>query len=118
MSRGFTLVEVLVALFVAAVALTAAGRAVGLSVDGAAAARERTLALWVAKDRLAERQSEPAVPGIGRQSGRVLQGGVAFVWQEEASATPNPRFRLLRVRVAGAERPDYTLASLSGYLVR
>lgn len=118
MSRGFTLLEVLVALFVAAVTLTAASRAVGLAVDGATASRERTLALWLAKNRLAERQTAPLPPPLGRQQGEAVEGGVELAWQEEVSATPNPRFSLVRVAVARADRPDYALATLSGYVVR
>lgn len=116
--RGFTLLEVLVALFIAAIALAAAGRAVSMASDGAAAGRERSLALWLAKNRLAEWQSGPLPPAVGRQEGRETMLGVDLVWREEVSATPNPRFSLVRVAVARAAQPDYELARLSGYVVR
>lgn len=117
-AAGFTLLEVLVALFVAAVALTAAGKAVGVATDGEAAARERTLALWLAKNRVAERQSDPLPPELGTREGRAVQAGLELRWREEISATPNPRFRLVRVAVARPEAPDYALAQLTAYLVR
>ena len=116
--RGFTLLEVLVALFIAAVTLAAAGRAVGMAVDGEAAGRERTLALGLAKNRLAERQSAPTPPPVGGQAGRATLAGLELVWREEVSVTPNPRFSLVRVAVARPERPDYELARLSGYVVK
>jgi general secretion pathway protein I len=116
--RGFTLLEVLVALFIAAVTLAAAGRAVVLATDGAAAARERDLALWLAKNRLAEWQSAPLPPPVGRQEGRETLAGLDLLWREEVSVSPNPRFSVVRVAVAGAERPEHELARLSGYVVR
>ena len=51
--RGFTLIEVLVALAVVAVALSAGMRALAQSADGATALKTRTLSLWFAENRLA-----------------------------------------------------------------
>jgi len=45
---GFTLVEVLIALAVVAIALVALVRAAGVQVQSFDALRERTLAVWVA----------------------------------------------------------------------
>ena len=50
--RAFTLVEVLVALAVVAIALAAGMRALAQSADGASSLKLRTLALWV-PDRIA-----------------------------------------------------------------
>jgi len=115
--RGFTLLEVLVALFVAAVTLTAAGKAVSMALDGETASRQRTLALWLAENRLAELQSTPNMPVAGTHEGLASQAGLALRWREEVSATPNRRFRLVRISVARPEQPDYQLAHLSGYVV-
>lgn len=117
-ARGFTLLEVLVALLVAAVALSAAGKAVSTAIDGVAAGRDHTLALWVAENRLADLQSQGTLPDSGTRSGEAEEAGLRLVWRQEISATPNSRFRVARISVAGADRPDYELARLSGYLVR
>ena len=50
--KGFTLVEVLVALAIVTVALAAGFRSVAQSADSATALKARTLALWVAQNRL------------------------------------------------------------------
>ena len=54
--RAFTLIEVLVALAIVAVALAAGMRALAQSADGASSLKARTLALWVAQNRLANAQ--------------------------------------------------------------
>ena len=55
-TRGFTLIEILVALAIVAVALTAGMRALAQSADSATALKARTLGLWVAQNRLAAAQ--------------------------------------------------------------
>jgi len=116
--RGFTLVETLVALAVVAVALAAGMRVLAQSADGAGALKARTLALWVAQNRLAAAELAPEVPAPGSRSGEAIQAGTVFVWRERVSGTPNPAFRRLDVDVAERERPDYVLASITGYLAR
>ena len=111
---GFTLIEVLVALALAAVALAAGLRALAQAADGAGTLKARTLALWVAQDRLAQAQLAPEAVIDAR--GEALQAGARFVWQARASATPNPAFRRLDITVAGIDEPGYALARLTGYV--
>jgi len=74
-SRGFTLLEVLVALaifaIVAAVVLTAAGR----SVNNAGRLEALTLAGWIADNRLTELQLQQPAPSIGREDLKLEFGG-------------------------------------------
>ncbi len=89
-SRGFTLVEILVALAILAVALAAGMRAVAQSADGATLLKQRTLALWVAQNRLAVAQLASPWPAPGLRDGEAVQAGARFVWRETVSGTPNP----------------------------
>ena len=114
--RGFTLVEILVALAVVAVALSAGMRALAQSADGAGTLKARTLAMWVAQNRIATAEFARELPPAGRRSGDATQGGTAFVWRESVGATPNPAFRRIDVEVAEASAPDYVLARLTGYV--
>jgi general secretion pathway protein I len=114
--RGFTLVEILVALAVLAVALAAGMRGVAQSADGATLLKHRTLALWVAQNRLAVAQLAFPWPALGLRNGEAEQAGTRFVWREAVSGTPNPSFRKIEIMVADPAQPDYALARLSGYL--
>jgi general secretion pathway protein I len=111
---AFTLVEVLVALALLAVALAAGMRALAQSADGAGTLKARTLALWVAQNQLAQAQLAPAAASSAR--GETVQAGARFVWEVRAGGTPNPAFRRLDITVAAADEPGYALARLTGYV--
>ena len=114
--EGFTLIEVLVALAVVAVALSAGMRALAQSADGATSLKARTLALWVAENRLARAQLADPSPAAGLTNGDETQAGVTFAWRQTISATPNPAFRKIDIVVTEPARPDYALARLGGYV--
>ncbi len=116
--RGFTLIEVLVALAILAVALAAASRASAMMAASSADLRERLLASWVAQNRLAELQARRAWPDAGIREGEVEQAGVRMVWREAVSATQNRAFRRVEISVAAAGRDARALARLTGYLAR
>jgi general secretion pathway protein I len=117
-ARGFTLIEILVALAIVAVALAAGMRAIAQSTDGATALKQRTLALWVAQNRLAAAQLEPELPALGERAGTARQAGTTLVYRETISGTPNPSFRKIEIVVADPAVPGYALARLVGYLAR
>ncbi len=115
-SRGFTLVEILVALAIVAVALAAGLRALAQAADSAGALKQRTLALWIAQNRIATAQLEATWPPLGRRDGNATQAGTLFAFAEIVSATPNSAFRKLEVVVTEPGVPDYALARLVGFL--
>lgn len=114
--EGFTLVEILVALAIVAVALSAGMRALGEASDGATLLKQRTLALWVAQNRLAAAQWSVPWPGIGTDEGTASQAGTRFQWRETITGTPNPSFRKIEIVVVDPSMPTYALATLVGYL--
>lgn len=113
---GFTLVEVLVALAIVAVALAAGFRSVAQSAESATALKARTLALWVAQNRLAAAQVAAPWPGLGARDGEAVQAGARFAWRENVTATPNPSFRKVEITVSDPAVPDYALARIAGYV--
>ena len=115
-SRAFTLIEVLVALAILAVALSAGMRALAQTADGVGTLKARTLALWVAQNRLALAQLADPWPAPGSTTGVAQQAGAPLLWREMVTATANPAFRKVAIVVSEPETPDYALAQLSGYL--
>jgi general secretion pathway protein I len=116
--RGFTLIEVLVALAILAVALAAALRSASIAADATLELKARLLATWVAQNRVAEYAARPLWPELGTRAGQAEQGGVAFAWRETISATPNPRFRRVEVTVYGPRAPERAAATLVGFATR
>lgn len=114
--RGFTLVEILVALALVTVALTAGMRALAQAADGAGTLKARTLALWVAQNRLAIAQLSSDAAALGTTQGDAVQAGTTFVWRQAVTATPNPAFRRIDIVVGEPALAGYALARLTGYL--
>jgi general secretion pathway protein I len=117
-SRGFTLVEVLVALAIVSIALLAALRAAGQGTNAVGELRLRLLAGWVAENRVAEHRARGDWLPLGIARGAQKQGGVEFVWREEVIATPNPAFRRLDVFVSAPAEESRALARLTGFVVQ
>ncbi|HEY0180376.1 MAG TPA: type II secretion system minor pseudopilin GspI [Dokdonella sp.] len=115
-ARGFTLIEVLIALAVVALALLALTRTAGLEVQRFDALRERTLAGWVAANVLAETRLADAFPATGRSDGRARLGGREWRWTRDVQATADAEIRRIDVNVyAGdASAPSATLSGFAG----
>jgi len=95
--RGFTMIEVLVALVIVAVALAASIRAVGSIASSSQALHKRLLAGWSADTALVNLPHR--WPALGATRFDCPQGDLALVCTETVSATPNPTFRRVDVTV-------------------
>ncbi len=98
--RGFTLLEVLVALAifatVAAVLLTASAR----SLQNAARLEEKALAGWVADNYLTELQLAATPPESGNDSRELEYGGKPWQLYSETVTTSDPGLRRVTLWVA------------------
>jgi len=115
--KGFTLVEVLVALAIVSIALLSALRAAGQGTNNVGELRSRLLAGWVAENLLAEQRARADWLPLGMQRGTARQGGLDFAWREEVIATPNASFRRVDVRVFATAEESHSLAHLAGFIV-
>jgi general secretion pathway protein I len=97
--RGFTMIEVLVALAIIAVALAASIRAVGSLASGEVDLHRRLLAGWSADNTLAQLRLTHAWPNVGETSFDCSQGNLQLLCTEHVTATPNPVFRRVEVMV-------------------
>jgi general secretion pathway protein I len=101
---GFTMIEVLVALAIIAIALAASLRAVGSLALGERDLHERLLAGWSADNALGELRLAKTWPAIGDRSFDCSQGNVELICTEQVSDTPNPIFRRVVVVVRNPGR--------------
>ncbi|HEY1608529.1 MAG TPA: type II secretion system minor pseudopilin GspI [Paraburkholderia sp.] len=97
--RGFTMIEVLVALAIIAIALAASLRAVGNLASSEADLHRRLLAGWSADNALAQLHLAHVWPDIGRHQFDCSQGNLLLECIEQVAATPNPMFRRVEVSV-------------------
>jgi general secretion pathway protein I len=113
---GFTLVEVLVALAVLAIALTAVMRTMAQAIDATATLRERNVALWVAQNQLAEHQMRRDWPAADAKDGDTEIGGEKWFWREQVSTTPDATIRRIEITIRRQAGSEETQARLVGYL--
>jgi general secretion pathway protein I len=99
---GFTLVEVLVALAIVAVALTAGMRAASSSNDNALRLAEVSAAQWCADNALVNLKLSRVLPGTGESEFSCEQLGQTYRGRFVVRPTPNPNFRRVDARVANA----------------
>jgi general secretion pathway protein I len=91
--RGFTLLEVLVAVAIVGTALAAGSRAASSIVDNSQRLTNITLAKWCADNALTEMRLIHRFPDVGNTTYTCSQVGRDFKGIERVQATPNPSFR-------------------------
>jgi general secretion pathway protein I len=101
--RGFTLLEVLIALAIVAVSVGALLGTITSSASNIIYLKDKTLAEWVALNRLTEVRISTQMPGKGRRTGNAEMGGMRWQWEEEVTELPvKGMFRIdIRARQTG-----------------
>jgi general secretion pathway protein I len=113
---GFTLIEVLVALAIVAVALAASVRAVGMIAQNNADLRAKSLALVEGENQLNELRMSRLVPNPGRQVNACAQGTLLMQCELVFTNSDNSNIRQVTVRVHPATDPSRTLAQINGFV--
>ncbi|MGA9342793.1 MAG: type II secretion system minor pseudopilin GspI [Rhodanobacteraceae bacterium] len=113
--RAFTLIEVLIALAVIALALLALTRTASMQVSSFDGLRERTLAGWVASNVLAETRLASVLPGTGRSDGQVEFANRQWRWTRDVKTTPDASIRRIDLVVYLDQASDPS-ATLTGFV--
>ena len=113
-ARGFTLLEVLVAIAIAAIALVALFGAAAATVRTTDALRDRTYAHLVAANLIAELRARETWPALGASTGEATQAGRRWRWHAEVRATDDGSIR--RIDVAVDDESGARAGTLVGYL--
>jgi general secretion pathway protein I len=105
--RGFTLIEVLVALTITAIALVAGLKASAALTDNAERQGAVLLAQLCAENKLIELRLARQLPGVGDAVSDCPQAGRLFQVTQSVRPTPNPNFR--RVDANVSERGSFVV---------
>ena len=116
LERGFTLIEVLVALAIVAVALGAGVQAAGALANNTQRMLDVTSAQWCADNELANIKLSRQFPSIGDTEFQCSQLGRQYKGLLSVRPTPNPNFR--RADAQMSDEQGHTLLRLSTVLGR
>ena len=86
-ARGFTLLEVMVALAIVSLSLAGVAGSMGQMIDTANAMRDRTYASWIAQNKITEYRIAGVLPEVGESSGEIDFANVTWAWTAEVSET-------------------------------
>lgn len=115
--RGFTLIEVLVALAIIAVAMAAAVRVAGLMTQSNGLLRDKSMAMLAAQSRLTELQLEGRLSS-GKKTFACDQGRLKLRCEQTLSSSPDSQLVQVDVQVRDASREAPPLARLATTLAR
>lgn len=115
-SRGFTLLEVMVALAVIAIGLGAVITEASRNISNAALLQDKTLGHWVATNKVVEMQVEKAWPGAGEDEGDVEMAGRDWYWTVIIIDTPDDRVKRMDVEVRTDSDSEKPVAKVISYL--
>ena len=116
-ARGFTLIEVLVALAIAALGLAAVLSVVTNAARNSSYFRDRILASWIAQNKVTEVRLGTSLPSVDKTNGDLEYAGQKWKWEEEVTQTEVPGMRRVDVRVRAADADEATaLATVSGFV--
>ena len=114
-SRGFTLIEVMVALVVAALALVAVMASISQMIDTGTAMRDRTYASWIAQNKIAELRLANTEPEVSTSNGEVEFAGLDWGWTATISETGVQYLYRVDVGVSFAASDD-VIRTVTGFI--
>lgn len=114
-SAGFTLVEVMVALAIAALALSAVAASISQMVDAATTIQQRTYASWIGQNRITEMRLENVIPEVSTSNGEVRFAEIDWTWSATISETGVENLFRLDVEVSLAGSSD-VIRTVTGFV--
>ena len=113
-AAGFTLIEVLVALSIVAIALVVGAQATAALTNNAQRQADVLLGHMCAENELARLRLARQLPGVGDNEITCEQAGRAYRVRVTVAPTPNPNFRRIDAQVFDASVPILRLSTVQG----
>jgi general secretion pathway protein I len=101
--RGFTLIEVLVALVIVALGMAALMESIGSAADTSTWLRDKTFAQWIGFNQLEQTRLSGSAPAAGTTDGELDYAGRHWRWRQEVSALEFPGLFRIDVKVEHAD---------------
>ena len=97
--RGFTLIEMLVALAIFSLAALALLRLGGATATNSASLSDQAMAQLVARNIAVETMTDPQPPAFGTSQGDAANGGRRWRWTRTVSRSPEARIQQIEILV-------------------
>jgi general secretion pathway protein I len=115
-SRGFTLLEVLIALAVLAVGLMALIGTTGKASRDGAHLRDATFATWVGMNELSMLRVAQNWPSDDSLNGDADMGGQKWHWKATMTKTADPGLLRIDIDVTLPDTPDAVITTVTGFM--
>jgi general secretion pathway protein I len=115
---GFTLLEILVALAILAIALTAIIKAASSQSLNTIHLREKTFAHWLAMNQMTELQLTAQWPAKGKQEGDEELGPYTWHWVRTITDTPDERVRQVEIAIYHDKADEHSVTRLISFLAQ
>lgn len=114
-SHGFTLLEVMVALAIVALSLTAVTASMSQMIMAAHTMRDRTYASWIAQNQITELRLADAIPNVGASNGEVQFANTDWTWRAVVTETGVEDLYKIDVSVSFAGSDD-NIRTVTGFV--
>ena len=115
-ARGFSLIEVLVALIVVSLGMLGVIQTVSQTAGNSTYMRDKMVAHWIAMNQLTQVRLQPNSPAVSKTSDEIEMAGRKWRWTMEVKQTPVESIRRIDVSVRPLEAPEKSsMAVVSGF---
>lgn len=116
--RAFTLIEVMLAMAVFAIAGVALLGATDANLTGMSRIEDQTLAQWVAANQLVEANLVQQWPPQNNKKGEQALAGITWYWQQKVVATTDQNMKAITIEVRKSLDSESAITSLTTYVTK
>ena len=114
-NKGFTLIEVMVALGVTVIALSAIIAVISQMITTSTLMQQKTFASWIAQNYITELRLKNESPNVGSKNGTIFYANSEWFWDVATSETGIKGLYRVDVEV-GLSESDNSIQNVSGFI--